>query len=280
MKRIYWTMKRFLRRLVCLCAIAVIGNFWCNSRLQQEQWQIASRRIPEAFDGFRITLLTDIHGKSFGKNSQKLLQAVADAEPDLIAISGDLLDRYSSDEVLEPLLTGLEQIAPTYYVTGNHEWDRDDIEQLISQVEACGVTALRNSWLELTRDGQRIILAGAEDPNGYADQMQPNELVEQIRQFTADDPYILMLYHRNNSLDLWAGLDVDLVLAGHGHGGVLRLPFIGGLVGVDRRLFPKDCEGVYTQGRTNLAVSRGLAGVRVWNRPHIPTIVLESVNNS
>ena len=90
------------------------------------------------------------------------------------------------------------------------------------------------------------------------------------------DPYVVMLYHRNDALDLWAGLQADLVLSGHGHGGVIRLPVIGGLLGVDRKFFPKNAEGLYQAGRTTLAVSRGIGGLRLWNPPHLPTIVLRA----
>ena len=274
-------MKKFLKRLGLVVLAAVLIHIFTMTQLHTECWQVTSDRLPAAFDGFRITLLTDIHGMSFGRESKKLLQAVEASEPDLIAISGDIVDRWSSDRVLQPLLTGLVQIAPTCYVTGNHEWDRDDTEQIIETIEGCGVQTLRNEWYTLEKDGQTIVIAGAEDPNGYADQMQPDELMAEIRAESAvDDPYVVMLYHRNNAIDLWADLQADLVLAGHGHGGVIRLPGIGGLLGVDRKFFPKDCEGLYTKGRTTLAVSRGLGGVRLWNRPHIPTIELKSVNIS
>lgn len=263
-----------------MLAVALLIQLWCCADLQHEQWQVASDRIPEAFDGFRVTLLTDIHGAAFGKDSRRLLEAVEQAKPDMIAISGDLVDEFSDLSVLEPMLTGLVAIAPTCYVTGNHEWSRDDTEQLLLRIETCGVSVLRGDWFTLEKDGQSIVVAGAEDPNGYADQLQPDALVAQIREAVPNDPYILMLYHRNNSLELWAELEVDLVLAGHGHGGVIRLPFVGGVLGVERQLFPDDCEGLYAKGRTALAVSRGVAGVRVWNRPHIPTIVLKHVNNS
>ena len=236
---------------------------------------VESDRLPRAFDGLRVTLLTDVHGAAFGEDSQRLLSAVEKALPDVIAISGDLVDRYSETDDLRPMLTGLTQIAPVYYVTGNHEWDRADTEQVLAIIEDCGVSVLRNGFVTVEQDGQTMVIAGAEDPNGYADQMTPEELVAKIRQKIPGDPYVMMLYHRNNALALWAGLDVDLVLSGHGHGGVIRIPGIGGLIGVDRTLLPKDCEGLYTHGRTTQAVSCGLAGVRLWNRPHIPTLVLE-----
>ena len=235
---------------------------------------VKSQRLPEAFEDLRITLLTDIHGKAFGKDSEKLIAAVAQAQPDLIAISGDIVDRYSTTDNLRPLLTGLVELAPVFYVTGNHEWDRDDTEQVLDIIRVCGVSVLRNEFVTMEQDGQTMVIAGAEDPNGYAEQTTPEQLMEDIRS-RLGDPYILMLYHRNNSLELWTQLEADLVLAGHGHGGVIRLPVVGGLLGVDRKLFPKDCEGLYHDGRTTLAVSCGLAGVRLWNRPHLPTLILE-----
>ena len=256
--------------------LGVLTVIYCNYSLDTEDWEVFSPRLPEAFDGLRVTLVTDIHGAQFGADSQRLVQAVANSNPDLIAICGDLADEVTDRAMIDPLLTGLTAVAPCYYVTGNHEWARDDTEDLLNQIAACGVTVLRNDYLLLNRNGQQMVLAGAEDPMAYADMEQPEQLTARIRRETGGDPYLLMLYHRNNKLDLWATLEADLVLSGHGHGGVIRLPFVGGLLGVDRKFFPKDCEGLYTQGRTTLAVSRGLGGLRLWNRPHLPTVVLRT----
>lgn len=262
--------KLFWIALATLAAVTI----WTGVSLEAEDWSVTSARIPEAFDGLRITLLTDLHGAELGQNHQRLLDAVARAQPDLIAISGDLADEHTDTATLTPLLTALTQLAPTCYVTGNHEWARDDTEALLQQIAATGVTVLRNSYVTLERNGAQLVLAGAEDPMAYADQETPEELVARIRQEVGGDPYLVMLAHRNDRLAQWAALDVDLVLSGHGHGGVIRLPFVGGLFGVDRSLFPDNAEGLYHQGRTTLAVSRGLGGLRLWNRPHLPTIVL------
>lgn len=268
-------MPKKRKRWLILAAVAVVvTSALYHGTLDPETWHVSSPRLPTAFEGLRITLLTDLHGASFGPDNQLLLQAVAAQQPDLIAISGDLADEHTDLTMLPALLTGLAAIAPTYYVTGNHEWVRDDTEDLLKACSTLGVTVLRNDYLLLERNGQTLVLAGTEDPNAYRDMETPAELVHRIRTEVPGDPYILMLYHRNNSLSLWESLQVDLVLAGHGHGGVIRLPFVGGLLGVDRRFFPKDCEGLYAAGRTTLAVSRGLGGVRLFNRPHLPTLVL------
>lgn len=261
---------------MAVVALALLSALYCNSSIQREDWVVFSDRLPAAFDGLRITLLTDLHGREFGTGNEALLEQVALSQPNLIAISGDLVDEDTDLAMLEPLLTGLCALAPTCYVTGNHEWFRRDTEEILRQIADCGVTVLRNDLVTLERQGQTLILAGAEDPNGYADQMTPAQLMEQIRTKGEADPYVVMLYHRNNALDLWADLDADLVLSGHGHGGVIRLPVVGGVLGVDRSFFPDDCEGCLTKGRTTVAVSRGLGGVRLWNRPHLPTIVLRA----
>ncbi len=266
--------KKRKRPLLLLVLAAAVAALYCNFFLDLEDWRVASPLTPPAFDGLRITLLTDLHGAQFGTDSRRLLDAVSKSRPDLIAVSGDLADETTNRDMLDPLLKGLADIAPTYYVTGNHEWVREDTEALLDQIARCGVTVLRNDYTVLTRDGQSIVLAGAEDPNGYRDMETPAHLMARIRAEQGQDAYVVMLYHRNNSLDLWSELGTDLVLAGHGHGGVIRLPFVGGLLGVDRQLFPKDCEGLYTRGRTTLAVSRGVGGIRLWNRPHLPTVVL------
>ena len=263
------------KRFWFLAALAVV-TIWTYTAVEKEDWVIRSPRIPAAFDGMRITLLTDLHGAKLGQDNSRLLSAVTASEPDLIAISGDLVDEYTDRAMVTPLLKQLCAIAPTCYVTGNHEWSRDDTEDLLREMEAAGVTVLRNDYEILDRDGQRLVLAGAEDPMAYADQEKPAAFAARIRQSVEGDPYVVMVAHRNDSLELWSSTDVDLVLAGHGHGGVIRLPVVGGLLGVDRQLFPDNDEGLYKSGRTTLAVSRGLGGIRLWNRPHLPTIVLQT----
>lgn len=265
------------RRFWFFAALAAV-TIWTYTATETEDWTISSPRIPAAFDGMRITLLTDLHGSELGQDNHRLLDAVTKSKPDLIAISGDLADECTDRAMITPLLQRLTAIAPTCYVTGNHEWSREDTEDLLREIADAGVTVLRNDYKILEQDGQRLVLAGAEDPMAYADQEKPAAFAARIRQEVAGDPYVVMVSHRNDTLGLWASAQVDLVLAGHGHGGVIRLPFVGGLLGVDRQFFPDDDEGLYKSGRTTLAVSRGLGGIRLWNRPHLPTIVLQAEN--
>lgn len=268
-------MKKSFRRWATAVFIGVVAAVYCNFAIETEEWIVASNRLPEAFDGLRIALLTDIHGGQLGPDSSTLLAEVRKAAPDYIALSGDLVDEDSDLSMLEPLLKGLTAIAPTCYVTGNHEWRMDDPEGVFAKIAAGGVSVLRNDYLLLEKEGNTMVLAGAEDPNGYADMETPADFVARIREEVPGAPYIALLYHRNDALPQWAELEIDLVLSGHGHGGVIRLPIIGGLLGADRRLLPDNDEGLYFLDRTTMAVSRGLGGVRLWNRPHLPIIVLK-----
>ena len=262
-------------------AAAILAGFWYfeNYVIQSEEVILGSNRLPEAFDGLRVAEVADLHGKEFGQDSEDLLRALAEAEPDLIAVTGDLADEHTDLSVIRTLAAAMAEIAPTYYVTGNHEWVMEDLSALFGILEEAGVTVLRNEYVPLTVDGETIILAGVDDPNGPYDQKTPAELVAEIRAEWGD-PYILMLAHRNDQLDLWSELQVDAVLTGHGHGGVIRLPFAGGLLGVDRELFPEYTAGVFSRGRTQMYVSRGLgnSGIpfRLFNRPHLPVLILES----
>ena len=186
------------RRILFLAAVAaVVLSALYHGRLEPETYFVSAARLPAAFSGLRITLLTDLHGKE----PKGLYEAVAAAKPDLIAISGDLIDERSDPETVYPLLTKLTALAPTYFVTGNHEWVRDDTEDLLKAIEKTGVTVLRNDFLTMERDCQTLVLAGGEDPNSYEDLEKPADFVARIRAAVPWDPYIIMLYHRNNTLE-------------------------------------------------------------------------------
>ena len=265
--------------IVLLAAVLIAAGFWYfeNRVIQAEEVTVSSARLPAAFDGFRVAVVSDLHGESFGPDGADLLAAVAAAEPDLIALTGDLADETCDPEAVADQAAALAALAPTYYVSGNHEWVMDDPWGFFSLLEESGVTVLHNTYETLTLAGETIVLAGVDDPNGPWDQKTPEALVAEIRS-ALGDPYILMLSHRNEELEQWADLGVDTVLCGHGHGGVIRLPLLGGLVGPGRQLLPDYTGGLYTSGRTAMVVSRGLGNtglpIRLFNRPHLPVTVL------
>ena len=143
------------------------------------------------------------------------------------------------------------------------------------------MVCLRNDFVYLERGGDVLVLGGVDDPNGPYDQKRPAQLVREIRQQYGKDAYILMLSHRNDELDLWANMGVQTVLCGHGHGGIVRLPFVGAVFGTHLDLFPDYTAGLYQKGQTSMIVSRGLGGsrklpLRIGNRPEIVTVILKT----
>jgi len=271
--------RRKTAALLVLAALLAAGFLlWGNCSLQTTETALVSPALPPAFDGLRIVELADLHGRVFGRGSRRLLAAVRRAEPDLICIDGDLFDERTDLAMLPPLLRGLCAIAPVYYVTGNHEWRVPGLRGILAQMRACGVTVLQDDWRVLRRGEDALIVAGTDDPCGPAERKTPAELIADIRAEAGEAAFLLLLTHRNDQLPQWSALGVQAVLAGHCHGGVVRLPFVGGLFGTDRRLFPAWDAGLYRQGETALYVSRGLGYTnvhfRLFNRPEVAVIVL------
>lgn len=273
---------RGLAAAIVLLALTAGFFYWQNCTLQIEQTELYFASLPAQFDGLRVAELSDLHGRSFGKNNARLLRALKRAAPDIICICGDLFDEKTDCSMLKPLLTGLTEIAPVYYVTGNHEWQVANLREILRQMRAWGVTVLENEGCLLFRGEARMVIAGVHDPCGPYDMKSPGELVSDLRRAQGDS-FLLMLSHRNDELPMWSALGVDLVLSGHCHGGVVRLPFVGGVFGTRRELFPDYDAGVYRQGGTTLFVSRGLGYTnvhfRLFNRPHVPIMVLRSGKN-
>lgn len=277
--------KRRTRRgwLAALVLLALVCLFLYDqqNRIQPEELTAASDHLPGSFSGFRVVQISDLHGKVFGEENQTLLEEVAALEPDIIAITGDLVDAVDQLDALPALARGFSNIAPTYYVTGNHEWAIHQANEVKLILEENGVIPLTNEYVLLERGGASIVLAGIDDPNGPYDQKTPQALLEEIR---ADlgDPYILLLAHRNEYIETYTECNADLTLCGHVHGGIIRIPFLGGLIDNTRKQFwPDYTAGFYTlEGGGILMVSRGLGNgspvPRIFNRPHLPVLVLEA----
>ena len=266
------------RLLVTLLVLAAaVGWFWWQQNgLSSETISVTS--APDGFAGYRIAVISDLHGKEFGEDNEKLIDYVRDLEPDLIAVTGDLIHDQAQMAMVKPVAKGLASIAPTYYVTGNHEWAAKVVPELEELLEACGINVLSNEYVMLSEGGDQIALLGAEDSNGYADQMTVGELADQVRQ-EQGDVYTILLSHRNNHYDQYQQARVDLTLAGHAHGGLIRLPTTDGLIGPKRELWPQYTAGLYDLSYGQMVVSRGLGNqfpcFRLFNRPDVPLVVLE-----
>lgn len=257
--------------------LAFLGVFLLLQQfsLQTERTVVFSEKLPNNFDGFRVVQLSDLHGRQFGWENHRLLQAVQKLRPDLIAVTGDLLDEPGELSQTMELLKSFTALCPTVFVTGNHEWSLPDIWEALRAIRACGVTILENEGVFLRRGDQEILLGGVHDPCGFRDQPNPLFVGQTLRQAVGPETFFLLLAHRNETADYWAGTAADLVLAGHAHGGLIRLPFFGGLISPHS---PRGHDsGLYRSGGTQLYVSRGLGGkgLRLFNRPEVSLLILK-----
>lgn len=278
--------KRTVLLAVCIALILlIVWTVWGNTALEVNTYTIASNWLPESFSGFRIAQVSDLHNAEMGDGNEKLLAMLREAEPDIIVITGDLVDSYHTDiDIALRFAEEAIKIAPCYYVTGNHEARISEYGDLKDGLEAAGVIVLENERIELEQDGEVISLLGVSDPSIQTDYLMGDSasvMSGTLQELTAeDDAYAILLSHRPELFDTYVKSGVDLVFSGHAHGGQFRLPFIGGLVAPNQGLFPEYDAGLFTEGNTTMVVSKGVGNsiipVRFNNRPEIIVVVLET----
>lgn len=274
------------RRVIVLIIAAVlvpallIWLLWANSSPAATQVAVASGALPETFEGFKIAHVSDLHNAVFGRKNERLLSLIRAAEPDIIAITGDLIDsRHTDIDSALAFVEAAAEIAPVYYVTGNHE-SRLDFDEIEPRLIAAGARVLRNEAEDIGRGGERIRLAGIDDPSfirtgGTAEERAAAEL-EQLGD--GGGTFTVLLAHRPELVEVYAEYGAGLVLSGHAHGGQVRLPLLGGLYAPGQGLLPEYDSGLYSLGETQMVVSRGLgnsvAPLRVNNRPELVIVTL------
>lgn len=270
--------KRYRHFFVKIIALLCMVCWFYSQQTMLQMERIDVYGVPNGFEGFRIVHLSDLHGKTFGDDNESLVKKVKKKEPDIIVMTGDFVRGEAQFPVAQTLAKQLAAIAPTYYVTGNHEWAGGDVKELKEILTISGVRVLTNDYVMLDSEEESIALLGIDDPNGYADQKSLAQLATQTRQEQGEDSFLLLLSHRNNIYEKYIQARVDVSLVGHAHGGQIRLPMTDGLIGPKRELFPKYTAGRYDLEYGQMVVSRGLGNefpaFRLFNRPHIPLVIL------
>ena len=279
------------RKLMIILAVVasllialVFWIVWGNTALQLNTYTVSSDRLPEAFNGYRIAHISDLHNAKIGENNKNLIAMLQDAEPDIIAITGDLIDSRNTDiEIAIQFAEEAVKIAPCYYVTGNHEARVSEYDDLKNGLTELGIIILEDERIYLDQNGETITLIGINDPSFKSDYLfgDSETVVETHLQelMNESDSFTLLLSHRPELFEIYVNNEVDLVLSGHAHGGQFRLPFVGGLVAPNQGLFPKYDAGLYTEENTNMIVSRGIGNsilpFRFNNRPEVILIELQ-----
>lgn len=283
--------KQLTKALALSCGIPALGlaawTLWGNTALTVTHITVSSRRLPAGFDGFRVAHLSDLHNAEFGKGNQKLLKLLENTAPEIIVITGDLVDRRRPNlKIALDFVKEAVKIAPVYYVPGNHEGKLDFYHQLWGGLTAAGVVVLQDQLIPLTRGGDTVTLAGLADP-AFTIRRDPFRRTPSIIRrrlrglLRREEGYRILLSHRPDLFPSYVRCGVDLAFCGHAHGGQARFPFVGGIIAPNQGLFPKYDSGLYTQGDCSMVVSRGLGNslcpLRFNNRPEIVVAELRSL---
>jgi predicted MPP superfamily phosphohydrolase len=274
----YLLKKIINKKLVIMFIVIVfiiIFCIWQNNDIVVSNYEYKTEKISDNLDGYKIAQISDLHNKEFGKNQKRLLQILKGEDPNLIVITGDVVDsRHTDIDVALEFVKGAVDIAPVYYVTGNHEYwlINDDWNKLMQGLEQYGAIILDNEVIEMG-NVDRFYLIGLNDNNLSDDTL--NNLCSNLD----SDKLQIVLAHEPQYLNNYSEAEVDLVLSGHAHGGQIRLPFIGGLVAPDQGFFPKYTSGTFIESDTTMIVSRGLGNsivpIRVFNRPEVVIVKLQ-----
>ena len=242
-----------------------------NKTIVATPYTVTHPQIPASFEGKRIVQVSDLHNADFGTQLTDLVRA---QDPDIIVATGDWMSKEDTDIAAgKKQMKALTEIAPVFYVAGNHEAWSPLCAELMIYLEEIGVAVLESRAVDWTVGGESVQLVGMFDTefstHMYRD-MAPH--IEEQR-------YSILLYHRPEYIDEALSFNVDLMISGHTHGGQIRLPYIGALYVPNQGWFPQYDVGKFTFGDATMIVSQGLGigtATRILTPPEICVITLDS----
>ncbi len=248
------------------------------------KYKIISDKVPLGFDGFTIAHVTDLHNRDFGN---ELIDAVIAVKPDIIAITGDMIHKENRSAAAERFALGAVQIAPVYYVTGNHERVLDCYPAFAERLRDTGVNVLNNEYKILERGNDKIAILGLNDPTFFEHGKTDftTEMCALHAQIESEEiGYTVLLSHRPEMFPRYADEGINLSLCGHAHGGHVRLPIIGAFYAPSQGLFPKYTEGQHIHNGMSMVISKGLGKSswvpRVMNPPELAVEILCNIHNA
>jgi predicted MPP superfamily phosphohydrolase len=260
-----------------------------NNNIVISKYNVKSNKLPKVFDNFKIVQISDLHNKVFYKDNNTLVKKIKSQKPDIIVITGDLVDRrkYNEENALS-FIDKISAIAPIYYVNGNHEGWSGKFESLEKKLKERGVRVLRNKSLYYGKDKEKILILGVDDPafnttshsKGYTNE----DIMKKELSDVNDERYFrILLSHRPELFELYVRNNIDLAFTGHAHGGQVILPWFGGIISPNQGFWPKYYKGMHKKNNTTMVVNRGLgnsvAPQRIFNRPEIVSVTLEASDN-
>lgn len=270
------------KRAIIITIALIIGTclflYYENNNIVTSKYSYTNEKIPSSFENLKILQISDFHNAKFGKNQNSIIKKIEECEPDIIVITGDLIDRRRYDlERAMDLVKQIVNIAPVYYVSGNHEAWSGHYDEVKKALLDENVKVLDNEEIEIEKGKDSITLIGVKDPDfltsNYIDGTDYSELEQYLDSVSKDNDFEILLSHRPELMWIYKKYNIDLVFTGHAHGGQVRLPFVGGIIGPDQGLFPKYDAGRFVEGDTTMILSRGLGNslfpFRIFNLPEL-----------
>ena len=270
-------------KYIVIIVIFIIFCIWQNNHIVISRFDYSTSMVPNEFNGFTIVHISDLHNKSFGKNQEYLLKKIRLISPDIIVVTGDLIDRRRYDLVTALLfIEGAMEIAPVYYVSGNHEAWSGEYDNIRKELTDYGVVVLDDTKVEMVMNHSKIEILGLSDPafltSSYSDERNTSNLEEHLSQLADHNIFQILLSHRPELMEIYTRENIDMIFSGHAHGGQFRIPGIGGIVAPDQGFFPKYTSGSHNIDQSTMYVSRGLGNslvpIRIFNRPEIISVTL------
>ena len=276
--------------LTFVVAVMIVATIFSNVCIKISEYTISLSGLSE---GARVVVVSDLHGKEYGRNNKRLLKKISEQKPDAIFVVGDMLDDGDVENGFSKtknLLIELSNIAPVYFSYGNQEkeYSGDIIDEFINTITEKGIIVLDDSFVDCEINGQEIRIGGTMGhafPFGRTmEEFESSDEYIFLKDMEKTDLPTIVLAHMpdtfifNGAHNYWS--NIDLVVSGHTHGGVVKLPFAGGLYAPMQGLFPEYDYGFYTLGeKTKMVITSGLSGYkfipRFLNLPEICVLNLE-----
>jgi predicted MPP superfamily phosphohydrolase len=287
-------MKKFILILLLIIVVVIIINLIQNSFIHIDTYSYESDRNNQKTE-VKIIQLSDVHSGYGTISDEKIYKAIKSKTPDLIFITGDLIDsriylkekdsvKYlNAGQSQVELVRELMKVAPVFYVLGNHEIHayEDKEDTFLQRISETGAIILENESYEIELNSQKITIIGITDPFLINSTMSNwVKLETELKKIKIPDNNIsILLSHRPEYLDLYSQFNIDLIFSGHAHGGQFRFPFIGGLFAPNQGFLPKYDKGVYYKDSSIMYLSAGTGNsvipFRFFNPPHINEVIIK-----
>ena len=279
--------------LICITLILISILMCFSKKIDVTKYTISNKKIPEEFNGFKIVQLSDFHSEGYRDTTERLIDKVKNINPDIIVMTGDMVSWDMEDiEEVKILIKSLSEVYPIYYIDGNHEHLAEILRPgkyvaFIEFMKELGVTTIKNDYIEIYKGDKSIYLYGINLPLDGATGLYVNKFQleknygEKTLPEANEEKFNILLAHTPTFIKQYSQWGADLVLCGHMHGGIVRIPFTNiGLLSPERTIFPKYAAGKFKVNGSIMIVNRGIGGssfdLRLFNNPEITVITLKS----